>query len=181
MKRWIEKVKIFFTSVDYPALSRSFMEVFYLTLIALLPLLINIVIASLAANDIIKPLKTKVIPGEILAYCLSFLAPSLYLLIKTHGLGYKLPLLHFFSIITFIIYVSSVVLYLIAKNKWVHSIDMESHDIDLYFILTLSFFATAVVFRVYSVYHGKNASNWSETRRRQQNEFNEHFSESLNG
>ncbi|MBL0057096.1 MAG: hypothetical protein IPP31_13130 [Chitinophagaceae bacterium] len=107
MKKVNEKIKIFFTSIDYPALGKSFMEVFYLTLIALLPLIINITIATLATNDIIEPLKTKIVPGEILAYCLSFLAPSLYLIIKTHGLGYKLPLLHFFSIITFIVYVSS--------------------------------------------------------------------------
>jgi hypothetical protein len=170
---------LFFTSIDYPALGKSFREVLYLTLIALLPLIINITIAALASNDIIEPLKTKIIPGEILSYCLSFLAPSIYLITKTHNSGYRLPLLHFFSITTFLIYVSCVVLYLVAKNKWVPEINMESHTIDLYFKLTLTFLLTSVIYRIYSVYHGKNASNWSDTRNRQQEDFNAKFSESI--
>jgi hypothetical protein len=179
IKKIAKSIELFFTQIDYTALGKSFKEVLYLTLIALLPLIINIIIASLEANNIISALKTKIIPGEILSYCLSFLAPSLYLLIKTQSSGYRLPLIHFFSIITLITYVASFMLYLIAKNNWVKAIDMQNHQVDLYFKLTLIFLATSVIFRIYSVYHGKNASNWSETRNRQQNEFNEKFSESI--
>jgi preprotein translocase subunit SecG len=57
---------------------------------------------------------------------------------------------------------------------------MENHQVDLYYTLTLIFLATSIIFRIYSVYHGKNASNWSETRERQQNDFNEGFIKSLN-
>ncbi len=174
-----KSIKLFFTSIDYPALGKSFKEVIFLTLIALLPLIINITIASLNLNDIKEALKTKIIPGEILSYCLSFLAPSLYLLTKTQGTGYRLPLVHFFSLTTLLVYISSVVLYLIAKNKWVESINMENHQVDLYFKFTLIFLATSIIFRIYSVYHGKNASNWSDTRNRQQKDFNEIFIESL--
>lgn len=166
--------------IDYKALGKSCIEVISLTLIALLPLIINIIIASIATNNFIEPLKSKIFPGEILSYCLSFLAPSLYLLIKTQGTGYHLPLIHFFSLTTFIVYISSIVLYLIAKNNWVKSINMENHQVDLYYTLTLIFLATSIIFRIYSVYHGKNASNWSETRERQQNDFNEGFVKSLN-
>jgi hypothetical protein len=171
-------IKIYFSSFDYPALGRSIKEVCFLTLIALLPLIINIIIASINANSI--TFKTSIIPGEILSYCLSFLAPSLYLLIKTHGSGYRLPLIHFFSITTLLIYILSIILFIIAKNNWVPAINMENQKGDLYFRLTLIFLAASIVFRIYSVYHGKNASKWTEMRNRQQTDFNETFSESIN-
>ena len=180
VNKMIKKIKRFFTTVDYSALNKSYKEVLFLTFIALLPLIINIAIAAVNTNQIIEPLKSKIIPGEMLSYCLSFLAPSLYLITKTHGSGYRLPLLHFFSLTTFIVYVLSMVLYLIAKNKWVESINMENHQVDLYYKLTLIFLATSIIFRIYSVYHGKNASNWSETRNSQQSDFNGEFSKSIN-
>ncbi|MDP2386991.1 MAG: hypothetical protein Q8M29_11505 [Bacteroidota bacterium] len=179
MNRFFKSIALFFTLVDYPALWKSCKEVLFLTFIALLPLLINITIASLAANQIIEPLKTKIIPGEMLSYCLSFIAPSLYLLTKTHGSGYKLPLLHVFSIVTLLLYVLTIVLYLVAKNNWVAEINMENHGFDLYFKLTLIFLSTSIIFRIYSVYHGKNASNWSANRQRQQLDFNQRFSDSI--
>jgi len=73
-----------------------------------------------------------------------------------------------------------MVLYLIAKNQWVPAINMENHNGDLYFTFALIFLITSIVFRIYSVYHGKKASNWSETRNRQQNDFNATFVESIN-
>lgn len=175
------KIKEFFQGIDYSALRKSIYEVIYLTLIALLPLIINIIIASLSSNDIIQPLKSKIIPGEMLSYCMSFLAPSLYLLTKTHGSGYRLPLLHFFSITTLLVYISSIVLYLIAKNMWVDKINMEKHQVDLYFRLASIFLITSVIFRIYSVYHGKNASNWTDARNNQQTDFNKKFVKSLKG
>jgi hypothetical protein len=179
--KMLKRIKYFFTQIDWSALIKSLSEVLMLTAIALFPLIINIVIASISSNNIADSLKTKIIPGEILSYCLSFLAPSLYLLIKTNGSGYKLPLINFFSIITLLIYVCSVVLYLIAKNSWVKGINMENHNIDIYFKLTLIFLSISVLFRIYSVYHGKNASNWSETRNRQQEDFNTEFTKNLKG
>jgi hypothetical protein len=173
------KIQSFFSKIDYSVLGKSFQEVFWMTLIALLPLIINIVIASIGTNSFIEPLKTRIIPGEILSYCLSFLAPSLYLLTKTQGTSYKLPYLHIFSIVTLLIYVLIVVLYLIAKNKWVSEINLSTHQFDLYFKLALIFFTTTIIFRIYSVYHGSSLSLWSSTRNRLQQDFNAKFTESL--
>src|SRR5436309_3136731 len=106
MKRLWNWVARFFTAIDYGVLGKSFQEVMWLTLIALFPLIINITIAGIVANDFIEPIKSKILPGEMLSYCLSFLAPSLYLLTRTQGSGYKLPLLHGFSIITLLLYVA---------------------------------------------------------------------------
>jgi hypothetical protein len=171
--------KIVLYMIDFPSLKKSTQEVLFLTLIAIFPLIINIILACIIDNSIREPIRRSLIPGEILSYCLSFLAPSLYLLIKTHGSGYKLPFIHFFSIITFSVYVLSMVLYLIAKNGWVEAINMENHDTDLYFLLALIFLIVSILFRVYSVYHGLNASKWSELRKKQQSEFNEGFIESI--
>jgi len=167
-------------SVNYDVLKQSLQEVIWLTIIALLPLLINITIAGIAANGIIEPIRTKIVPGEILSYCLSFLAPSLYLLTKTQGSGYKIPLLHSFSVVTLLIYVSTVVLYLVTKNKWVKQINLEPHGIDFYFKLTLIFLATTIVFRIYATYHGKNFSSYAARREQQQKNFNTEFANSLN-
>jgi hypothetical protein len=179
MKRIRGRIIFFFDSIDYPALGKSGLEVLFLTIVALFPLIINIIISSAVSNDILGSTKEKIIPGEILSYCLSFLAPSLYLLTKTHGSGYRLPLLHLFSIVTLLTYIATVILYLIAKNHWVSAINMEKHEFDLYFIWALIFLTTSIFFRVYAVYHGKKASSWLDSRNNQQNEFNEAFSESL--
>jgi hypothetical protein len=176
----VRKIKIFFaTLVDYTALWKSATEVFSLTLIALFPLIINIFITSVGANDIKESSRHIFVPGEMLSYCLSFLAPSLYLLIKTHGSDYRLPFIHFFSFVTLGIYILSMFLYVIAKNGWVKAINMENHDTDLYFVLALLFLFVSILFRIYSVYHGINSSKWSYIRKKQQSNFNENFIESL--
>src|ERR1700738_3428409 len=92
--------KCFFSNIDGPTLGRSMQEVLWLTSLALLPLMINIVIGWFQVNNFGESLQTKIIPGEILSYCLSFIAPSLYLLTKAQGTSYKLPFLHTFSMIT---------------------------------------------------------------------------------
>ena len=176
----VKKIKTFFaTLIDYAALGKSAKEVFSLTLIALFPLVINIIITSIGVNNIKEPLRHVIVPGEMLSYCLSFLAPSLYLLIKTHGSDYRLPFIHIFSFVTLGIYISSMFLYVIAKNGWVKAINMENHDTGLYFVLALLFLLVSILFRIYSVYHGINSSKWSDLRKKQQSNFNENFIESL--
>lgn len=180
MRNIINKIVVFFDTVDYNVLKKSCQEVLWLTVLALLPLIINVIIAGLESNNFIEPLKTKILPGEILSYCMSFLAPSLYLLTKTQGSDYKLPQLHSYSLITLLIYGSTLVLYLITKNKWLKNINLEPHEFDLYFKLTISFLAITILFRIYAVYHGRNFSTWALRRERQQKTFNEEFANSLN-
>jgi len=180
MKKIWNGIVRFFTSINRDVLLKSFLEVIWLTLIALFPLIINIIIASIVADNFIDPIKTKILPGEILSYCMSFLAPSLYLLTRTQGSSYKLPLLHGFSIVTLLIYVASIVLYLITKNKWVKEINLEPHGIDLYFKLTLIFLFMSITLRIYAIYHGRNLSAYAIRREQQQRDFNTEFANSLN-
>ncbi|WP_316760047.1 hypothetical protein [Pedobacter aquatilis] len=179
MKKIVNNIWVYFSEINYGSLWNSFLEVLWMTLIAFCPLLINIAIAALASNDLNGAFNKKIIPGEILSYCMSFLAPSLYLLVKTHGTNYRLPFLKFFSLLTVLIYVATVTLYLVAKNKWVKEIDMDQHDFDLYFQLSLIFLVTSILFRIYSIYHG-GFSNWTSTRRQQQEDFNRTFTAGLN-
>jgi hypothetical protein len=180
MKKILNGIGSFFTLIDYTILGKSLLEVGWLTLITLFPLIINITIAALAVNDLLEPIRTRILPGEMLSYCLGFLAPSLYLLTKTQGSNYKLPLLHGFSILTLLLYVSTIVLYLITKNKWVPQINLEPHNFDMYFKLAACFFFTSIGFRVYAIYHGRNLSSYAHRREQQQQDFNTGFANSLN-
>jgi hypothetical protein len=179
IKLW-KSVKNFFVNIDYPTLWRSCLEVFWLTLIALSPLFANILLTAIPAADFFHAAKEKIVPGEILSYCLSFLAPSLYLLIKTQGTSYKLPILHVFSITVLITYLSSFAIYLVAKNSWVKEINFQTHELDIYLGTALIFFIIAIACRIYTTYHQRNMSSWALTRKHQQDEFNETFRQSIN-
>jgi hypothetical protein len=179
MKNILNAIGSYFYEINYPSLGKSFSEVLWMTFIAFLPLLINILITAIPTQDFLGAFKLKIIPGEILSYCLSFLAPSLYLLTKTHGTNYRLPFIKIFSLLTLLLYVSSIILYLIAKNKWVPSINLEHHDFDLYFKLSFIFLIITILLRVYSIYHG-SFSNWTDIRKQQQDDFNKQFAAGIN-
>jgi hypothetical protein len=180
MKNLIKSIKQYCSSIDYSEVGACLKEVTFLTIVALSPLLINLTISTLTSGDFIGSLKTKVIPGEILSYSLSFLAPSLYLLTKINNSGYRLPLLHTFSLLTLLLYLLSFVLSMVAKNNWVDGLNMGNHSFDLYFKLTLIFLVVSILLRIYSLYHGRSASKYSEMRSKQQSEFNMDFTESIN-
>lgn len=181
MKQIINSIKIFFTAIDYKLLVDSLKEVFFLTIIAFLPLLMNILITGIDLGNFTKAFRIKILPGEILSYCLSFIAPSLYLiLVKSQGTNYRLPFLHIFSLITLTIYVSAFALYIVAKNNYQDSIDLKPHNLDFYFRLTLYYLLTTIVFRIYSVYHGKNMTTYAQDRLRLQQNFNIDFTDAIN-
>jgi len=181
MRPFRDRVKLFFTSISSSSLKSSTNEVLWLTFFALLPFTIYIIISGISINNIIEAFKSKVIPGEILSYCFGFLAPTMYLfLVRTKGTTYKLPFLHFISMLILLVYGLTVALYLIVKNKWVPQINMEQHGMDLYFQLVVLFLIVSICLRIYSVYHGKRILNWQGEREQQQDEMNRGFSNGLN-
>lgn len=167
-----------FATINTKSLGNSCAEVLWMTAIAFCPLVINILIAASSSDDLQQAFIDKIVPGELLSYCMSFLAPSLYLLVKTHGTGYSVPLVKYFSIFTVIIYLCSVVLYLVAKNNWVKDVDMHHHGFGIFFKLSVTFLVTSVIFRIFSIYHG-GFSNWSSERKQQQEDFNKTFAARL--
>ncbi len=174
----IRKIKIFFKDIDYLTLGKSTKEVLWLTSFAFFPILFNLAIASIQ-QGFVGSMKHNLIPGEILTFCLSFLAPTLYLLVKTHGLGYKLPFLHTISIISIFIYVLSILLYVIAKHGWSKEINMEKHQNDPYLSLSLIFLFISILFRLYSVYHNSCVSTYAANRANQQEEVNSQYSKHI--
>ncbi|MBB5647647.1 hypothetical protein [Pedobacter cryoconitis] len=179
MKKVLNNIKTYFLDINFSALGNSFEEVLFMTSLAFVPLAINICIAAIPQNSFISAFQEKLIPGEMLSYCSSFMAPSVYLIVKTHGTNYRLPLVKFFFLLTILVYIATVTLYLIAKNKWVSGINLEQHTFDLYFKLSLGFLMTSVFLRIYSIYHG-SFSNWSSVRKNQQENFNASFTKGIN-
>lgn len=171
MNKFWNSFKKFFTAINYSALWDNISEVAWLTGFAFIPLIINIIISSLSTHCFLESIKQKIIPGEILSYCLSFLAPSLYLLVKTHGKNYKLPFLKLFSLTAFATYFLIGILLLIVKNNWVDGIDSKQHSFDLYFQLSIGYLFLTIFLRIYSSYHG-SFSNWSKDRNDDQKDFN---------
>lgn len=176
----IRRITNYFIEINWSALWKSTTEVLWLTLFAFLPLVLNICIYWLSGTSLQKSLETKVIPGEILSYCLSFIAPSIYLLIKIHGTNYRLPMVKVFFFITFLVYILTLLLYLIAKNNWVENINLQRHTFDPYYKLAVIFLGITILFRIYSTYHG-SFSNWTEERLQQQRNFNTQFANRIRG
>jgi len=174
----MEKIKRFFTDIEYPVLGKSLLEVIWMTLIAFLPIIISIFDKAIEVESF-SDTYTKIKPGEMLSFALSFIAPALYLMIKTNDSGYKLPALHLFSIITIITYASASFLYIKAKNNSGNNVDMEVHKMDLYFYLALSFLVSAFLCRIYSVYHGRKSSTYAQTRNNEQDDFTRGFRNNL--
>jgi hypothetical protein len=175
-----DSVVLFFTGINYKTLWKSFVEVLWLTVLAVIPLLVNTIIASIEYNSMWEGIRQKLIPGEFLSYSFSFLAPSLYLFLKANDTGYRLPLLHAFSLIALVLYGLSIGLYLVTKNKWGTIIDTMPHEFDLYYKLAIVSLATTIVLRFYAVYHARNMINFSRVREQQQNNFSAGFVKSLN-
>jgi hypothetical protein len=152
IKDWI--INLF----DYERLLTSCQEVIWLTVFAFGPLILNILIISLSTHDFPTAFRSKIIPGEMISYSFSFIAPLLYLIVKTHGEDYKLPLIKTIFIITLFIYVAITLILIVAKNQLLPDIDFKSEHRDLFFSLSLIFLGSTILLRLYSIYHNGNFS-----------------------
>jgi hypothetical protein len=148
-------------------------KVILLLVFTFVPLAANIIIAVIPAEDKILALSQKLIPGELLAYCLSLIAPLFILFLRTHGEGFKIPWLNFVFIISLFVYGLALVLSLIAKNSWISGIDMKPGHRDFYFWLSIISLAIAIFLRFFSVYHESRFSDYNQTRAQQQSNFNQ--------
>lgn len=166
--------------MDYKQLKKSFNEVTWLTTIAFLPLIINVIIKTIEVNSLYEAFKVKVLPIELLTFCMSFLAPSMYLLIKMDGKNYRLPFLHFFSLSTFLLYIICLVLNIITKNNFVLKINESLNSESIYLKISVIALLITIVFRIYAIYHGKKSSDYQEIRDNDQQNFNETFRNAVN-
>jgi len=154
-------------------------KVLLLLTFTFLPLVLNIIIAIIPAENKITALTEKIIPGEMLAYCLSFIAPLFIFFLTTHGTSFKLPALKFVFIASFIIYLLALILTLIAKNSLISGIDFKPGHRDLYFWLALCSLICALLLRLYAAYQDSRFSDYKSESDKQQEKFNKDFKSSL--
>lgn len=144
-----------------------------------LPLLFNIVLAVIPAEDKMVALTEKIIPGEMIAYCIGLIAPLFVLLLKTHGNSFKIPALKPMFIIAFSIYFLTIIISLIAKNKLINGIDLKPGHTDLYFWVSILFVVCAIFLRIYTDFQDSRYSDFKKTLDKQQQEFTNTFRNSL--
>lgn len=167
------------STLDWKLLINSTKEVIYLTLLAVLPLIINFFIQVMGtASNCPFNYNELASPSELLTYCLSFLSPTLYLiLVKNNGTGYTLPWISTISLVGMIIYLTSFILYLIKKNGFLNLENPSS----TYFYFAISFLAITILFRIYSVYHSRRSSSYFESKKEEQSSFNRKFLNKVKG
>ena len=154
----------------------SFFKVSQLLFFVFLPLGANILIAAIDPNQTIF---SKIIPGEILAYCLGLIAPLFLFLIKTHGENFKVPALKTIFIISFLLYLLAFLLMIIAKNELINGIDYKSGHYDLYFWFSFSFLIVAILLRLFTDYQESRFIDYKQALDKQQQDFNNNFRKSL--
>lgn len=175
MKVFNKEIKLNFKSRFWESCNK----VSLLLAFTFIPLIFNIVIAAIPAENKMAAMAEKIIPGEMLAYCLSLIAPLFLLLLKTHGNSFKIPALKPMFIVSFILYFLALVLTLIAKNELINGIDFKSGHKDLYFWLSISFLLSAILLRLYTDYQDSRFSDYKQEIDRQQQDFNNTFRNSL--
>lgn len=153
-------------------------EVFWLSFIAFLPLLISLIYQFLKLGNLNLAVSKVIHPSELLAYCLSFLAPSIFFFKKSHGKGYKIPFLDFFFFSTFGMYLLAFLFVFIIKNE----VDKQViENLDHYIHYALIFLAITVVYRTYSVFHQSNSSDFIKTKKDDEKKFNNLFKDMIHG
>lgn len=178
MKKILNQIKNYFLNIDYTLIWKSTKEVFWLSIISFLPLLLSISFQWFKIEDINKVLLKVVHPSEILAFCLSFLAPSIFFLKKMIGKDYKLPHKDFFFFSTFIMYIIAIFFVIIIKNN----IDSEViNNLNDYFGCALLFLLVTIVYRIYSTFHQSKSSDYFDNKKSDQDNFNKSFKNIIHG
>ncbi|WP_288460834.1 hypothetical protein [uncultured Chryseobacterium sp.] len=167
--------------MDKDLIKKSFWEVFWLTIIAFFPLLINVIFQSVKLDGL-KVAAIKIIhPSELLAFCLSFLAPSLAFIKKTHGGSYKLPFLDLFFYSTIFMYIIALLFVFIIKNNVDEDIISNLNEKKFYLLLTTIFLLVTIFFRIYSTYHTSKSSDFFKTKKEDEEDFVKSFKKSVHG
>jgi hypothetical protein len=172
---WTKRLLDWITICSQNRFWKSCGKLLLLLVFTFLPLFINIVIALIPDGDRIAALTSKVIPGEMIAYCLGLIAPLFLLLLKTHGKNFSIPALSAVFIISLVLYLLCLVLTVLAKNNLIKGIDNKSGHTDLYFWLSISFLSAAIFLRLYTDYQDSRYSDYKQTVEKQDQDFSDKF------
>jgi len=158
----------------------TWLKVILLLTFTFFPLLLNIFIAIIPSGDRVAALSSKIIPGEMLAYCVSFIAPLFLFFLKTHGSSFKIPWINFSFIVAFFTYMLAMVLMIIAKNGLMKGIDLKSGHHDVYFSLAIISLILAILLRLYTAYQDSRFFDYKQNEKKEQETFNNKFRKSIN-
>jgi hypothetical protein len=154
-------------------------EIFALLAFTFLPLGINFIIALIPAIDKSSAIESKLVPGELLAYCLSLIAPLFLFLLKSHGKSFRVPALKPMFIVAFGIYLLALILTLIAKNGLIQGIDFKSGHQDSYLWISLTALLIAILLRFYTEFQNSRFAEYRTTLERQQQNLDNSFRNSI--
>lgn len=165
--------------VDFNLLRKSISEVFWLTLFALAPLILSLSYESIKTS-ISDAIALKLTSSEVLAYCVSFLAPSIFFIKKTHGKSINLPFLDFYLFLTVLMYGAGLCYVFVLKNNIDPKVVQNVTANQMYLWVSLSFLVITITFRIYSIYHSNKPSDFIRSKVEEQKDFNNEFKDTLN-
>lgn len=170
-------MKKFFENIDSQVLKESIIDVIFLTFWAFLPVIITFFINYLSTGYFWDSVKMSILPTELLTYSLSFLVPTMHLiLVKNHGKNYNLPYIYVVSSVGILIYTLNSIIYFSNRNGW---LSFTNPNNVYWSYLFISLFII-LIFRFYSTYHSKNSSNkFHEIREKSQDSFNNKFTQKV--
>lgn len=154
-------------------------DILAILIFTFLPLGLNLIVALIPAINKVAAAESKIVPGEMLAYCLSLIAPLFLFLLKTHGKSFGVPAFKPMFIIAFAIYLLAIILILIAKNGLIEGIDLNSGHRDSYLRISITALGLAILLRFYTEYQSSRYSDYKTTLDKQQSDFNDSFRNSL--
>lgn len=167
--------------MDKRLLSKSFWEVFWISFVAFFPIALSLIFQAVKLNSLALAIVHVLHPSEVLAFCLSFLAPSIIFIKQTHGISYKLPWLDWFFYTTLFMYIVAIVFVFVVKNNVDPEVTKNLSQVGSYINYSLWFLFTTVVYRIYSTYHTKRSSDFLKDRKNDEDNFTENFKKSLHG
>lgn len=180
LRRIMLPVLDFVSSINWAALKNSVIEVLSLSAFLFLPFIAYIIIMAWSLSTASEtPIKDAflltLIPAEIMAISLGFLSQTFFLIIKSHGTGFKMPFLGMVGIIALIVYVIACFVYVFSKGKWIAAINTEPQHQGLYFTSSLFILAISFAIWIYTVYHTEMFADYNSTLRQGTNQFVSNF------
>jgi len=170
-----QKVQAFFEGRFWSSTEKMFLILVFM----FIPLFLNLFVAWVAPNDKTDLISSKIVPGEMLAYCLSLIAPLFFLLLKTHGLSFQIPAIKTVFVTAFVLYFVALTLTLIAKNKLIPGIDFDGGHKDLYYTVSLTALAIAILLRFFTEYQDSRLFDYKASQDRQQRAADDTFRRSI--
>jgi|GEM_PF-4298697 len=157
-------------------------KVTILLIFIFLPLLFTIIIAAiLNISNPVPSMLSKIVPGEMLAFCLSLIAPLFIMFMDTHGKGDPIPAIKPFFLIAFFLYIVTLFTIVLVKNDVIKLTPGDNSAYNIYLITSISLLAISIGIRLFADYHEVRIreKGFKMTTEQEQIDFNAKLQESI--